>query len=35
MSHFLLSSITWGVIAHTCWHALLSGADFDDGLVAY
>ena len=27
--------MSWGVIAHICWHASLSGADFDDGLVAY
>lgn len=34
-SHHLTRCLSWGVIAHICWHALLSGADFDDGLVAY
>ena len=34
-SHFLLRCIAWGVFANICWHTLLSGADFDDGLVAY
>ena len=35
ISHHLTRCLAWGVIAHICWHALLSGADFDDGLVAY
>lgn len=34
-SHFLPRCIAWGVIAHICWHASLSGADFDEGLDAY
>ena len=34
-SHHLTRCLSWGVIAHICWYALLSGADFDDGLVAY
>ena len=35
MSHFLLRFLACGVIAHICWHASLSDADLDDGLVAY
>ena len=34
-SHRLLRCFVWGVAAYICWLALLSGADFDDGLVAY
>ena len=34
-SHRLLRCYVWGVAVHICWLALLSGADFDDGLVAY
>ena len=34
-SHHLTRCLSWGVILHICWHALLSGAEFDDGLVAY
>ncbi len=35
ISHYLLRCLACGVIAHICWHASLSGADLDDGLVAY
>lgn len=35
ISHCLLRCLACGVIAHICWHASLSGADLDDGLVAY
>ena len=34
-SHHLTRCLSWGVILHICWHALLSGAEFDDELVAY
>lgn len=35
INHYLLRCLACGVIAHICWHVSPSGADLDDGLVAY
>ena len=35
ISHYLTRCLACAVIAHICWYASLSGADLDDGLVAY